>query len=98
MQTYTGIENEANGGMTAIARTIRDAWVFGILAESDGFAGRSAGDFQNLVEKVYQAWEPYGHLPSRLPAELAERHGRIYDAAIEAARAKGWNPELGDDD
>ena len=98
MQTYIGIENEENGGMTMHARIIRDAWVFGILPENDGFAGRNAGEMQNLFEKVHLAWEPYGQLPSRLPPELAGHHARIHGAAIEAARARGWNPELGDDD
>ena len=84
--------------MSVTGRTIRDAWVFGILPETDGCEGRSLGELQNLSEKVHQAWAPYGHLPSHLPPELAERHARIYSAAIEAARARGWDPELGDDD
>lgn len=98
MQTYTGIDNEENGAMSAIGRAIRDAWVFGILPETEGCEGWSGGQLQNLFEQVYQAWEPHSHLPSHLPPELAARHARIYGAAIEAARAQGWNPELGDDD
>jgi hypothetical protein len=97
-QTYAGIEHEDNHGMTLTARLIRDAWVFGILAEGDNFAGKTAGDLQNLFEKVHQAWEPFGQLPSRLPPELAERHARIHDEAIQRARAAGWSAELGDDD
>ena len=98
MQTYVGLDNEANGGMTAIGRIIRDAWVFGLLPEGDMCAGRSAADLQILFDRVHAAWEPYGQLPSRLSPELAERHARIHAQAIEQARAKGWSAELGDDD
>ena len=98
MQTYVGLDQEANGGMTAIGRIIRDAWVFGLLPEGEMCAGRSAADLQILFDRVHAAWEPYGQLPSRLPRELAERHGRIHAQAIEQARARGWSAELGDDD
>jgi hypothetical protein len=40
----------------------------------------------------------YGNLPSRLPPELRERHVEIYGRAMNAARDKGWDPELGDDE
>jgi hypothetical protein len=53
---------------------------------------------QNLYEQVYAAWEPYAHLPSRLPQELSERHARFYAQAITAARGEGWDPELGEDE
>ncbi len=98
MQTYAGLDHEETGRMTMIGRTIRDAWLFGLLPENDTFAGRSAADFQMLLDAVSKAWEPYGNLPSRLPPALAEQHHRIYDAAIQKARAAGWDPELADDD
>ena len=97
-QTYTGLDQEENHGMTMTGRSIRDAWVFGILPEGDGFEGKTAGEMQNLFEQVHEAWETYGQLPSRLPPELAERHGRIHDEAIQRAKADGWSAELGDDD
>jgi hypothetical protein len=97
-QTYAGVDREDNHGMTLTGRLIRDAWVFGILSEGDNFAGKTAGDLQNLFEQVHKAWEPYGQLPSRLSSELAERHARIHDEAIQRARADGWSAELGDDD
>ncbi|MEX1165618.1 MAG: hypothetical protein WEK74_01885 [Hydrogenophaga sp.] len=97
-QTYAGLDQEENHGMTLTGRSIRDAWVFGILPEGDGFAGKTAGEMQNLFEQVHMAWEPYGQLPSRLPLELAERHGRIHSEAIQRAKAAGWSAELGDDD
>jgi hypothetical protein len=97
-QTYAGVDQEENHGMTPTGRLIRDAWVFGILPEGGNFAGKTAGDLQNLFEQVHQAWAPYGQLPSRLPPELAERHARIHDEAIQRAKARGWTAELGDDD
>ena len=69
-----------------------------LLPEGDGFAGKSAGDLQNLFEAVHKAWEPYGQLPSRLPTELAERHARIHAEAVERAKGMGWDAELGEDD
>ena len=97
-QTYAGIANEEHHGMTMTGRIIRDAWVFGIVPEGEGCAGKGAGDLQNLFEAVHKAWEPYGQLPSRLSPELAERHARIHDEAIQRAKASGWSAELGDDD
>ena len=84
--------------MTMTGRIIRDAWVFGIVPEGEGFAGKGAGDLQNLFEAVHKAWEPYGQLPSHLPPELAERHARIHAEAVTRAKAMGWDAELGDDD
>ena len=97
-QTYAGIAAEEHHGMTMTGRIIRDAWVFGILPEGDGFAGKGAGDLQNLCEAVHKAWETYGQLPSCLPPELAERHARIHAEAVARAKAMGWDAALGDDD
>lgn len=97
-QTYAGIGQEENHGMTLTGRIIRDAWVFGLVPEGHSFAGKTAGDLQNLFEQVHQAWEPYGQLPSRLPPELAARHARIHAEAVASAKAAGWSAELGDDD
>lgn len=96
--TYAGLHHEAHHGMTMTGRLIRDAWVFGLLPEGDGFAGKGAGDLQNLFEAVHHAWAPYGQLPSRLPDALALRHARIHADAVARARGMGWSAELGDDD
>lgn len=97
-QTYIGIDQDKQGGMTHLGQIVKDAWVFGLLPETETCAGWSAARMQTLYEKVYAAWEPYGHLPSRLPDELRERHTRIHGAAMQQARQKGWDPELGEDD
>ena len=90
---YVGIHADVYGGMTDIGRMIRDAWVFGLLPEGEGFAGKSAGDLQNLFEAVHKAWEPHGQLPSRLPPELANRlldqfsAAEIHDLVTAVARS-----------
>ena len=53
---------------------------------------------QGLMEAVQNEWDKYQNLPSRLPPELQKRHAELYDRAIQTARAKGWDPELGDDE
>jgi hypothetical protein len=96
-KTYAGIHKEPSGGMTPTANIIRDAWVFGLIPETETCEGWSAQRMEELYGKVFEAWQPYGHLASRLPPELRERHARIYGEAVERARAAGWNPELDDD-
>lgn len=95
---YQGLDQEPYGGMSPTGNIIRDAWVFGLIPEGQTCAGWTVQGIDALYDKVYAAWEPYGHLASRLPPELAERHARIYAAALERARAQGWDPALGDDD
>ena len=93
-QTYVGIYNDMHGGMTPIGMIIKDAWVFGLIPETETCEGWKLPDIQTLYDKVSAAWEPYGHLVSRLPRELREKHKRIHDAAIKRARDAGWVPGL----
>ena len=37
-------------------------------------------------------------LAFNLPADLREPHQRIYEAAVQNAKALGWDPELHDED
>ena len=97
-QLYVGIDKDENGGLTHLGRMVRDAWVFGILPETETCAGWDFARMQNLYEKVYAAWEPYAHLPSRLPDALRERHAQLYGEAITSARSQGWDAELGEDE
>ena len=92
-KTYVGVDNDVNGGMTTIGKIIRDAWVFGLIPETETCAGWTMAQVEILYDKVTAAWGPYGHLASRLPPELRERHARIYEAAIDRARREGWDPE-----
>ena len=90
---YPGLSNDLNGGLTPLGKVVMDAWVFDLLPETEDCAGWDLGRMQGLYDSVYQAWVPFGHLPSKLPEELRDRHGRIYAAAMEKARAIGWDPE-----
>jgi hypothetical protein len=73
-------------------------WVFGLIPETESCEGWRVEGIQDLYDKVTREWEKYGHLVSNLPSELAERHRRIYQQAIDAAKQKGWDPELNDED
>lgn len=95
---YAGIDKDPTGAMNPTGNIIRDAWVFGLIPESETCAGWSQQGIQDLYDEVTRAWEPYGHLVKNLTPELRERHRRIYDAAIARARAQGWDPEPGDED
>ena len=94
---YAGIHNDAYGGLTPTGNIIRDAWVFGILAEEESCEGWSVDRIEHIYQRVTEAWAPYGHLVSNLPPELRERHQRIYDAAIARAKSMGWQPPMEDD-
>jgi hypothetical protein len=98
VETYIGLDKDKDGGMTHLGRIVMDGRLFGFIPEAETCAGWTASQMQLLYEKVYAAWEPYAHLPSRLPPELRDRHAAIYNGAIAAGREKGWDPELGEDD
>ena len=95
---YAGLKNDVNCGMTHLGQMVKDAWVFGLIPDSEDCTGWDNGQMQVLYERICGHWEPYANLPSSLPAELRERHAKIYLDAIAQAKADGWNPELGDDD
>lgn len=96
-KTYPGLDEDNYGGLTPTGTIIRDAQVFGLIPEDETCAGWSLGRIDALYDEVSKAWQPYGHLVSRLPEELRTRHQRIYDAAVATARARGWTAELDDD-
>ena len=39
IQTYVGVNEDTNAGLTHLGRMVRDAWVFGILPETETCAG-----------------------------------------------------------
>jgi hypothetical protein len=96
-KTYVGLNADSYGGMTPTGTIIRDAKVFGLIAEEETCEGWPLSRIEALYDKVSEAWHPYGHLVSRLPPELRERHQRVYDAAISHARELGWSADLYDD-
>ena len=97
-KTYCGIHDDLFGGMTPTGNIIRDAWVFGIIPETETCAGWTPQGIDSLYDKVTAAWDPFGHLASRLSPELRQRHQRIYTEAVGRARALGWDPSLDEGD
>ena len=95
---YAGIDKDPNGAMNPTGNIIRDAWVFGLIPDTETCEGWNVQRIDSLYDKVTKAWEPYGHLASNLPPELREKHQKIYDQAMNEARGKGWDPELGEND
>ena len=91
--TYVGIQNDVNGAMTTIGKIIRDAWVFGLIPETETCEGWDGGQIDVLLDKVNVEWDKYGLMVGQLPEELRERHQRIHDEAIARAKAAGWSGE-----
>jgi len=90
---YVGIDNEINGGMTSIGKIIRDAWVFGLVPETETCEGWNLAGIDALLQKVNIEWDKYGCMVSRLPEPLATRHREIYAQAVKKAKAAGWSGE-----
>lgn len=94
---YVGL-NQDRHGITQLGRIVLDARLFGFIPEEEDCAGWDLARMQSLMERVNAEWDKYGNLPSRLPDTLRARHEQAYARAMEAARAKGWDPELGEDE
>lgn len=90
---YEGIDKAPYGAMNPTGNIIRDAWVFGLIPETETCEGWLKQGIDALYDKVHAEWQKYGHLVSNLPEELREKHKRIYDEAIKRAREEGWDPD-----
>lgn len=90
---YVGIDNDTHGGMTETGKIIRDAWVFGLIPETQTCEGWLAQGLEDLWRQVNSEWEKYGFLVSNLPPEIQERFYRIQNEAMSRARAAGWDPD-----
>lgn len=90
---YVGIDNDNYGGMTSVGKIIRDAWVFGLIEETQTCEGWNHAGINALLDKVDKEWDKYGCMVSQLPDDLRERHERIYAEAIKRAREAGWSGE-----
>jgi hypothetical protein len=93
-RTYVGIDNDVNGAMTTIGKIIRDAWVFGLIPETETCEGWNHGQVDVLLDRVNAEWDKYGCMVSLLPADLRERHQRIHAKAVAEAKQAGWSGEL----
>jgi len=96
---YAGIDKDPKGAMNPTGNIIRDAWVFGLIPQTETCEGWSVQRIEALYAQVSEEWDKYGHLVSGLPPDLAQKHRSIYDEAIRRARSLGWNPDeaLNDD-
>lgn len=90
---YVGVNNEQNGAMSHSGKIIRDAWVFGIIPETETCEGWLMAGIEDLWRKVNEEWEKYDFMVARLPDDLRERFMRIHGEAMVRARAAGWDPE-----
>lgn len=90
---YVGIDKDINGGMTATGKIIRDAWIFGLLPETETCEGWLAQGIEALWEKVNAEWEKYGFRVGAMPEDLRERFLRIQAEAMARAKAAGWSGE-----
>ncbi len=93
VKKYVGIYNDQYGGMTDTGKIIRNSWIFGLIPETETCENWLPQGIQKLWEDSDAEWEKYGFLVSNLSPELRERFDRIQEAAIERARAAGWDPE-----
>jgi len=91
---YVGIQNDLHGGMTPLGGIIKDAWVFGLIPETQTCEGWQLSQFQSLHDRVGAEWDKFGLLARNLPPDLRERHERIHNEAIQRARDAGWEPGL----
>lgn len=96
--TYVGIHNDVNGGMTTIGKLVRDAKVFGLIDDKETCEGWNFAGIDALLDKVNTEWDKYGCLVSHLPEELRQRHEAIHSVAIEKAKAAGWCGEAETED
>ena len=76
-----------------IGNVIRDAWLFGILPETETCEGWDMSRINAIHQQVNAEWDKYGCMVSSLPDDLRARHKEIYDKAIAHAKTRGWDPE-----
>jgi hypothetical protein len=91
--TYVGVDNDVNGGMTTIGKLVRDARVFGLIDDNETCEGWNFTRVDALLQKVNAEWDKYGCLVSHLPEDLFQRHQQIHREAMNNAREAGWSGE-----
>ena len=92
-KTYVGIHKDAKGAMNQTGNIIRDAWLFGLIPETETCEGWTVQRIDALYSQVSVEWDKYGHMVSKLPPQLGAKHRAIYDAAVARAREMGWDPD-----
>lgn len=92
-RVYEGIDKDEFGGMTPTGAIVKDAWIFGLIPETEHCAGWDVGRMQILYDKTTELWSQYNFRASDLPPEIRARHERIHQEAMNRARELGWIPE-----
>ena len=70
--TYIGIDKDPTGAMNHTGNIIRDAWVFGIIPETETCEGWNSQGLDDLYSRVSEAWKPYGHIKGWDPDAMLE--------------------------
>lgn len=91
--SYVGLENDQDGGMTYYGRVVMDARVFGLIDPDETCAGWKMDRMQTLVNQVAAEWDKHGNIPSRLPDDLRAKHSAEYEKGVKRARDAGWDPD-----
>lgn len=90
---YVGIDKDIYGGMTAAGKIIRDAWVFGLIPETETCEGWENTRIETLMHQVDTEWDKYGCMVGALPDDLREKHQRIHGEWLTKAKDAGWSGE-----
>ncbi len=61
INTHCGIYDDKDGGLTALGKLIREAWVIEALAEDQTCSGWTIGAFESLLDKVKIEKTKYGY-------------------------------------
>lgn len=94
---YLGFFQDGHG-ITQLGRVVLDAWVFELISREEDCKGWDLGQMQILMQRVQEAWDRHGGLPSRLPPGLREQHQSTYQWAIDRAKTLGWSSAIGEDE
>ena len=91
---YQGIDKEPRGGMTPTANIVRDAWVFGIIPESETCAGWTVQGIDALYDKVVSNMHEVRARGGRIVAVTTQGNGDLSDLAEHVLRVPRTPPLL----
>lgn len=92
-QTYPGLDNDRWGGFTHTGEIVRNARIFGFIAEDETCKGWRIDQIEALWDQVNDFWDQYGSQANNLPPELFTKFEQTHAAALEKAKAMGWTPD-----
>ena len=74
------MHNDPSASEIDRGRVIRDAWVFGIVPESESCDGWTIQALVQLEHKVNEVWKKYDFKAANLPPHIRTHFDRIYGA------------------